>query len=534
LVVYVAVGLVSQAQVFKVDDPLWVDPDCEPIVSPAPVKDISQTVDFLQCTFRNRDTSRAVRAENVNTLGEVPDSSWFTNRMTRRRMTIEELTRGPDTTPGPDASRPWTIIRAKSQGITPGFTIRDSRGDVYFIKFDPLQHPQLATSTEVICTKFFHAFGYHVPENHLSFTRRDSVRVDPAAPFTDENGKKRRMTEADVDAIFARVPAFPDGRVQVVAGFGIKGGNLGPFKYIGTRPDDPNDIFPHENRRELRGLRVFAAWLNHDDSRSINSGDFFVSQGQRGYVKHYLMDFGSCLGSGSVRIQGRRAGNEYKLEWTPILKAAMSLGLWDRPWRRIHYPSYPAIGRFEGDVFEPHRWKPEYPNQAFERMQIEDAFWAAKTVLRFDDDMVRALVKTGQLADPAAESYLVAALIKRRDKIVRYYLQLLNPLDNFEVVSDGGRSELIFRNLGEEAGLAKATGYEYQWHQFDNHTSQRTPIGTAGAAEHTRIQIPADPASFLQVTIRTNSPAQPTARKAVSVYLRNGVQPRIAGVEREP
>jgi len=51
----------------------------------------------------------------------------------------------------------------------------------------------------------------------------------------------------------------------------------------GTRPDDPNDIYPHERRRELRGPRVFAAWLNHDDARSITSIDTHVEEGDRRY-----------------------------------------------------------------------------------------------------------------------------------------------------------------------------------------------------------------------------------------------------------
>ena len=56
----------------------------------------------------------------------------------------------------------------------------------------------------------------------------------------------------------------------------IEGKLAGPFNYQGMRSDDPNDIVPHEDRRELRGLGVFAAWLNHHDTRAINSMDSLV------------------------------------------------------------------------------------------------------------------------------------------------------------------------------------------------------------------------------------------------------------------
>ena len=92
---------------------------------------------------------------------------------------------------------------------------------------------------------------------------------------------------------------------------------LGNFRYYGRRPDDPNDLVAHEHRRELRGARVFGAWLNHDDSRGINSLDMLETTNGRGWVKHYMFDFGSILGSGTVYAQRHRPGNEYIFEQKP-------------------------------------------------------------------------------------------------------------------------------------------------------------------------------------------------------------------------
>lgn len=90
-----------------------------------------------------------------------------------------------------------------------------------------------------------------------------------------------------------------------------------PLQVYGTRPDDPNDIFPHEHRRELRGLRAFSAWLNHDDSRSVNTLDTLVEVEGRRVLRHHLIDFGSTLGSASVTAQKPRAGNKYIWEARP-------------------------------------------------------------------------------------------------------------------------------------------------------------------------------------------------------------------------
>jgi hypothetical protein len=519
---------------FLPDDPLAVDDDRLPMPKPAPVE-LSTRWDVVERSFAGRPDGPIPRAVNVNTLGEVPDSSWFENRMGTRDLTIEALVRGALRGEGPDLTRPWAVIRGKSGGISPGFTVRDARGDVYFIKPDPAPYPNLSTAADVIGSRFFHAFGYFVPENHVAYVRRAQLVVAPDARISVPGRGRRPMTEADLDQILARVHRRADGAIRVVAGRGLAGEDVGPHEFIGTRPDDANDVFPHEHRRELRGYRVFAAWLNHDDSRAINTLDTFLQERDgRGWVKHHLIDFSSSLGAGStpsreIAPQSPRAGHEYVLELGPTLKTAATLGLWERPWRDVEYQVHPEIGRIEAEFFRPEAWKPEYPNPAFERMLPDDAFWAARIVSRFTDEMVRALVHTGRYDDPRAEQFLADVLIRRRDKTVAHYFRQLNPLAEFQVEAGAAGATLRFRNLGEEKGLARAEGYEHQWFAFDNASGALRPLGEVARGAVPALAIPDTADEYRMVRIRTRA-SEPLWAKAVEVYLRGG---RIVGIERE-
>jgi len=524
----------SQAQKFLPDDPIWVDDDRLAIEEPDEME-LANVYDFLENTFNVGTPPKGTvpRATNVNTLGEIPDSSWFENRIGRRAMSIEELVRGPNTTGGPDTTKPWTIIRGKSGGITPGFTVHDDRGDVYFIKFDPSDYPSLPSGADVIGTKLFHAMGYHVPANYIAHIRRNNLTISPMATISGGGRKKATMTESDLDAILEDVVPRADGRIRVIASLNLAGRPIGPRKFWGTLGDDANDILPHEDRRELRALRLFSAWLNHDDSRSINSLDMFVAgEGERGHVKHYLIDFSSTLGSGSLggRItpQSERAGNEYLLDWGAFWKVTFSLGLWDRKWRNVEYPDYPEIGNFEADFFQPHLWVPEYPNVAFDRMLNDDAFWAAHIIEQFSDEAIRAIVATGRYLDPEAPRYLAETLIKRRDKCVDHYYRQLNPLHGFRMED----ARLIFDNLGEARGLASVDGYEVRWQSFDNDDETRVAIGSTEIETSRTLAIPDSAEDFLVVRLRTRS-SHPEWNKFVDVYLRNTSPPKIVGIERE-
>ena len=61
------------------------------------------------------------------------------------------------------------------------------------------------------------------------------------------------MRREDVDQLLERAARLPNGKYRATASRFADGKPLGYFKYYGTRPDDPNDIHPHEHRRELRG-----------------------------------------------------------------------------------------------------------------------------------------------------------------------------------------------------------------------------------------------------------------------------------------
>jgi len=147
----------AQERKFYPDDPLLVDNDRLDV--PAEPAEIALSDLFDRFGHIMTDLGDATRgeAQNVNTLDEVPDSSWFTNRHGVRRMSREELVRGPDTIAGPDMSAPWRVFRSKIGGLTPGFQILDGRGDRYVIKFDPVNIPELSSAAEVIATKLFYS-----------------------------------------------------------------------------------------------------------------------------------------------------------------------------------------------------------------------------------------------------------------------------------------------------------------------------------------------------------------------------------------
>jgi hypothetical protein len=473
-----------------------------------------------------------LRAKNINTIDEVPDSSWFTNRLGAREVTADELVRGPNVGAPPDPSR-WVLIREKTSGVHPGFTARDAQGETWFLQFDPRPFPEGATAAVQVATKIFWALGYNQVESYLTTFDPQRAEIDPEAVVRRPSGKRTPFNRDDMNAILERVARNRDGSYRVIAGRLVRGKILGGFQYAGTRPDDPNDVVPHEHRRELRALRVFGAWTNLTDLKAANTLDALVTENGRSTIRHYLQDVGSTFGMCNVEY-------EWDLSWEHFyqgdtsLKRLASLGFALSPWQTVDYVEYPSINRFEGDRFDPRTWRPQTPTTAYLELRADDAFWAARRVAAFTDDLIRAVVHTGQFSDPAAEKHLADVLIKRRDKIKNVYLTALNPIVDPHLDVNG---RLTFGNAAAAAGVAKeAAGYRASWRRFDNATGATEPIAETRSSS-TVIEapsgLPATPGSFVQVDIAIDDEAHPAWREPVRTWFRReSAAWKLVGLER--
>lgn len=519
---------------FYEDDPVAREPESQDAshARPYEIESLYEMSYNLFVTSGYKPTG--TRAKNINTIDEVPDSSWFTNRMGTTTVTADEIPRGPILGAAPDPSR-WVLIREKTSGVHPGFTAKDANGETWFLEFDPAKTPEGATAALEIATKIFWAFGYNQVEAFLTTFDPQRAEIDPTATIRRPSGARTRFTPDDLHAILERVARNADGSYRVVAGRLIPGKILGNFLPAGTRPDDPNDVVPHEHRRELRALRVFGAWTNLTDLKAANTVDALVTENGRSIVKHYLQDVGSTFGMCNDV-------HEWDLSWENFYQASatrrrfFSFGFALSPWQTVHYVEYPSVGKFEGDRFDPRKWRPQTPTTGYMELRDDDAFWAARRVAAFTDDLIRAAVHTGQFSDPAAEKYLGDVLIKRRDKIASIYLTAINPVVTPRLDASSG---LTFDNAAFAAGVASGPAtYRASWFLFDNATGETTPLAETESPTTTidaPRSLPAASDSFVAVDISVDSEAYPAWRRPIRTYFRrSGERWTLVGLERLP
>jgi hypothetical protein len=518
------------AQAFFPDDPLEREPAPLPAADPAP-RNLSVLLETVSATF-GRPGERhpgpgVIKAQGINTLGEVLDGPWYVNRHGRTRMSLDDLRRGSGDAL-PPATGAWRVVLLKNQGARPSILFRDANNQVYLLRFDPPGAPELATGADMVSSRIFHALGYHVPEAYLVAFTRDRLVVEANASDITSIGGLRDLRPEDIDNLLARVERQPDGSYRAVA---LRvptemGALIGPFQFFGTRSDDPNDIVPHEHRRDLRGLYVFSAWLNHTRMDPLHTMDMVVAPPDSPpHVRHYLFDFMATLGSGITGPKSAWEGRDPVYAQGSAVRNMAGLGVYSADWMRAKYPDFPAVGRFESATFEPDKWTTLYEIAPFDNRLPDDTFWAAKQVMAFTDEEIRAIVQVARYSDPAAERWIVDSLIERRHRIGRTYFARVLPLDDFAIVGN----ELRFTDLAVKYGFAAARSIRVDWSGFDNQAGKPTMrVGAEGVA------VPAEVTSLPPGSYAVARLAEEGARTVVNVYLRSGSGGlRVMGIDRE-
>jgi hypothetical protein len=267
------------------------------------------------------------------------------------------------------------------------------------------------------------------------------------------------MTEANLDSVLTATRSVFDGEYHALASRYLDGKPLGPFDDQGVRKNDPNDTVRHQDRRELRALKVFAAWVNHFDTKMHNSLDMYVGIPGQGHVRHYLIDFASTLGAFGDQLV-KRFGYEYGFDTFPILGRTLTLGAFEDTWVSLERPAgLEEIGLFDTATFEADGWKPDLPHSAMANLTTRDGYWAAKILSSFTDEDLRVIVAQGHYQNPQAAEFLVATLAVRRDKIVRYWFDRVPPLDFFTLTTEG----IDFHDLAAERGFADSEKTRYRY-----------------------------------------------------------------------
>lgn len=396
-------------------------------------------------------------AGNANSLEEVPDSSWFQNRIGVHDLSPAQVARGLEAGGPPRA--PLTIVAGKVGGGNPGFVFKDTTGRRFIAKFDTEQNPELQTSAGVIVNRIFYAAGYNVPSDHVFTFRREELKIETGATYTDAQKTKQPLEQRHIDAILFTSPKRADGGYRALASQLLAGKPVGGFSPSGTRDDDPNDRVRHEHRRELRAMRILAAWTGHTDMKEDNTLDMYVEKDGRRYLQHCFLDFGESLDGHGAEKGRKEDGWENFIDWEMQTKATFAFGLWKRPWEDVAPTPWPAIGAFAAKPYDPRAWREAYPWWPFAEMDATDAYWGAKLVMRFTRPMLEAIVAEGKLSEPAAARYLVDTLVARRDAVGRAYLDSddVSPLDDFSLTAD----RLCMTDLGVRYGFAKPSTVEW-------------------------------------------------------------------------
>lgn len=405
-----------------------------PVEMPAPIA-IDPRMQLAEVYMRRPvldalDASEFPEAGDVNALDEVVASSWFTPDSGRLRA----LGGYPQQEPLP----PVSVVSTGTDGAPR--EVRDARGNLFVLRIDRPDRPEMTTASEAIASRLLWSFGYSTPAAHVIELRRGDLHNAPRAAAWFGAKDSRR----------ACAIRLPDGV------------DLGPTPSAMMRTDDPNDRIPHRDRRTLRALAVVGAWLELPQVGTRVTRDYFVGPKGCGHVRHLLVGLDGALGAS--RVPAPRRADELRADAGPRPLANLyTLGLSPDPPATHAQREHPGLGAIDGNV-DPGRWGPSLPYEPVDRILPADGYWAALRLMGMGDAALAGAVAGGELSDPRAARTLLSILKERRDRVARWWFGKVTPLRAFGASPAG----LVLHNDAARHGFEDASAWEYRVEYLDH------------------------------------------------------------------
>ena len=422
---------------------------------------------------RAMELERHSWAGDINALDEVPDSTWFVNRIGIHDLSVEDIhSAGRETFAAPKG--PWLVTGTKVGGASVGFVVKDAAGAKFIMKFDSNGAPDMQTGADVVAQKILWAAGFNTPEDSIVELERKDLTLSPKAKVEDVFGNKRAMKERDLDEALAKVDHEAGGRYRALVSRYLGGEPVGGYSQAGLREDDPNDRVAHEDRRTIRAQRIFFAWLDNTDVKEDNGLDMWIADQGRHYLVHYLVDFGLALGVYGWDQTDPGDGFAKSVDFGYAFKSLFSFGAYTRPWEGAGGRVLRGVGRFEHEHYDALIWQDRYPYRPFDKTDADDGFWASKIIMRFTRAQLHAAVEDGHYKDPEAVEYLTEELVQRQRKTAYQWWSLVSPFDTFGV---RGEEKLCFDDLmrvnfaGTPATKYISRSFDYVGHTLSSATS---------------------------------------------------------------
>jgi hypothetical protein len=221
--------------------------------------------------------------------------------------------------------------------------------------------------------------------------------------------------------------------------------HLGYSFESGVRGDDPNDLVPHENRRTVRALRVFASWLALDGLGPSKTVDRYVGPPREGHVVHYVAGLDDALGANDIV----RTTDPPPAEGAgPPFTRFITLGLAKNRPRVPTQTEMPALGELSGEV-DPAGYEPPVPYEPADRLSPSDGYWAAKRIAALSRVLIALAIEAGRVDDLETQRRMQAALEARRLAIMGYWFGRVTPLELVSVAGDNivVRDEAVAHDL---------------------------------------------------------------------------------------